>query len=179
MSIGTLTLLAAALGTDAFSLSLGLGLAGIRRHQAVLLTIVIVALHVTLPVAGFLLGGLFGRIAGQWAGYVGAGILFFLGVKMIRDSFRDEPAVQLSVLAGFIGIFVLGLGVSMDALSVGFTLGVTGAQLFLVAAVIGVAAGLMTVGAFTLAKRVRGWVGRRAHLVGGLALIGVGIHLLL
>ncbi len=178
MSIGTLALLAAALGTDAFSLSLGLGLAGVRRKQAIALIVVVFVLHVVLPIAGFWLGGLFGRIAGRWAAYVGAGILFYLGLKMIRDSFGQEPAVQASALAGLVGVFALGLSVSMDALSVGFTLGVAGAQLFLVAAVIGIVAGLMTTGAFILAKWVQGWVGRRAQLVGGSVLIAVGVRLL-
>ncbi|MDP3044303.1 MAG: manganese efflux pump, partial [Bacillota bacterium] len=82
MSVGTLALLAAALGTDAFSLSLGLGLAGVRRKQAVILVVVVFLFHVLLPILGFWLGEIFGRVAGQWAAYVGAGVLFYLGVKM-------------------------------------------------------------------------------------------------
>ncbi|MBU4534181.1 MAG: manganese efflux pump [Eubacteriales bacterium] len=179
MSVGTLALLAAALGTDAFSLSLGLGLAGVRRKQAVILVVVVFLFHVLLPILGFWLGEIFGRVAGQWAAYVGAGVLFYLGVKMIIGSFKQEATVNPSALAGLFGIVLLGLSVSMDALSVGFTLGVAGGQLFLVAGVIGVVAGLMTAAAFILAKWVQGWVGQRAQLVGGIVLVGVSLRLLL
>ncbi|RJX19638.1 MAG: manganese efflux pump [Desulforudis sp.] len=178
MSVGTLALLAAALGADAFSLSLGLGLAGVPRKQAVLLVVVVFVFHVLLPIFGFWLGELFGRVAGQWAAYVGAGVLFYLGVKMIIDSFKQEAVVSPSALTGLFGIVLLGLSVSLDALSVGFTLGVAGGQLFLVAGVIGIVAGLMTASAFILAKWVQGWVGQRAQLVGGVVLVGVGIRLL-
>jgi len=180
VSTGTVLLLAGALGTDAFSLSLGLGLGGMRRRLAATLVGLIVVFHVILPIVGWWAGELLGRVAGQWAGYVGAAVLFYLGVRMIWESFRDGPVGANGSRAGsFAGLAVLAGSVSMDALSVGFTLGTAGAALLLTAGAIGLVAGLMSAAAFLLAHFVQGWVGRRALLPGGVILISVGIHLLL
>lgn len=180
MSAGTVLLLAGALGTDAFSLCLGLGLNGFRRRLAWTLVGLIVALHVILPIAGWYAGEFTGRLVGRWAAYLGAAILFYLGVKMVRESLAPAPAQmsRKSMRPGFLGLTVLAGSVSMDALSVGFTLGTAGAALLVTAGVIGLVAGLMSAGAFILARRVSNWVGRRAQLLGGLVLIGVGVHLL-
>jgi len=180
VSAGTVLLLAGALGTDAFSLSLGLGLGGFGRRLAVILVGLIVAFHVVLPVAGWWAGELMGRVAGAYAAYLGAAVLFYLGARMIWESFRDDPAARNGSKAGsFAGLVVLAGSVSMDALSVGFTLGTAGAALLLTAGVIGLVAGLMSAAAFVLAHYVQGWVGRRALLLGGAILIGVGIRLVL
>jgi len=179
LTAGTVLLLAGALGTDAFSLCLGLGLNGFRRRMAWMLVGLIVALHVVLPVAGWYAGEFTGRLVGRWAAYLGAAILFYLGVKMVRESLAEgRTATGKLERAGFLGLTVLAGSVSMDALSVGFTLGTAGAALLLTAGVIGLVAGLMSAAAFVLAHRVEDWVGRRAELLGGLVLIGVGLRLL-
>lgn len=178
MNVGVVLLLAGALGADAFSLCLGLGLAGLRRRWVVILVGLIVVFHIVLPVAGWWAGDLLGREVGRYAGYLGAAVLFYLGVKMIRESFRDAPVRKGSKINGFPALVVLAGSVSMDALSVGFTLGTAGAALLLTAGLIGLVAGMMSAGAFMLARRVQGWVGSRAELLGGLVLIGVGIGLL-
>lgn len=178
MTAATVLLLAGALGTDAFSLSLGLGLAGIRWRRAALLVVLIVVLHIALPVAGWWAGDMLGRVAGRYAAYLGAAILFFLGFRMIRDSLRNESSLNGQAATGLLGLLVLAGSVSMDALSVGFTLGTAGAALLLTALVIGVVAGLMSASAFLMARWVQGWVGRRAELLGGVVLIGVGLRLL-
>lgn len=178
MSAGAVLLLAGALGTDAFSLSLGLGLGGFRRRWALMLIGLIVVFHVLLPVTGWWAGELLGRLAGDWAGYLGAAVLFYLGIRMIRESFRAGPPENGSRVHGFLGLTVLAGSVSMDALSVGFSLGTAGADLWLTAGIIGLVAGLTSGAAFVLARYVQGWVGDRAMLVGGLILIGVGIRLL-
>ncbi|MBE0466418.1 MAG: manganese efflux pump [Candidatus Desulforudis sp.] len=179
MSLGTILLLAGALGTDAFSLSLGLGLGGFRRRWAVILVGLIVVFHVILPISGWWVGELLGRLAGRYAAYLGAAVLFYLGARMVWESYQDDPFRDGTVVNGFLGLVVLAGGVSMDALSVGFTLGTAGAALLVTALVIGAVAGLMSAGAFLLARRVQGWVGTRAQLLGGLILIGVGVRLLL
>jgi len=178
LTAGTVLLLAGALGTDAFSLCLGLGLNGFRRRRAWMLVGLIVVLHVMLPVAGWWAGELTGRLVGRWAAYLGAAILFYLGVKMVRESLAEDQIARKPMNAGFLGLTVLAGSVSMDALSVGFTLGTAGAALLLAAGVIGLVAGLMSATAFILARRVEDWVGRRAELLGGLVLIGVGVRLL-
>ncbi|MEW5762623.1 MAG: manganese efflux pump MntP family protein [Bacillota bacterium] len=175
-----LLLLAAALGTDAFSLCLGLGLAGMSRRRAEALIFIVFIFHILMPLAGWLAGGLVGRLAGRAAAFVGALVLVYLGARMIYGAAqrREEAVPPVIVLAGLGTILMLGLSVSLDALGVGFTLGVTGGALLETALVIGLVAGLMTAAGFALGRRVGNWAGRWAHLAGGAILVGVGVRLL-
>ena len=56
MSLLTLIALAAALGTDAFSLCVGVGLAGVNRRQIILISVVVLLFHIFMPLASGLLG---------------------------------------------------------------------------------------------------------------------------
>lgn len=174
-----LLLLAVALGTDAFSLCLGLGLNGISRRLAGAIVLVVFAYHVAMPVAGWLAGGLAGRLVGQAAALCGAAILVYLGARMVYGAVRrrDEAIPPVADVIGPGTILVLGFSVSVDALGVGFTLGATGAALLQAALVIGIVAGLMTATGFVLGRRLGVCGGRWAHLAGGVILVGVGLHL--
>ncbi|MCL6558000.1 MAG: manganese efflux pump MntP family protein, partial [Firmicutes bacterium] len=88
------------------------------------------------------------------------------------------PGGPSVMLPGAVGLLSLGASVSMDALTVGFTLGIYHFEPLLTAAVVGFVAGLMTALGLGLGRLIRAWVGRRAQLVGGLILFGVGINLL-
>ncbi|MGC7846550.1 manganese efflux pump MntP family protein [Desulforudis sp. 1088] len=176
MSPLTLFLLAVALGTDAFSLSLGLALTGIGRKQALALVLVVLVFHIAFPVFGWWGGELLGTIAGRTAAYIGAAILIYLGLRMTIGTLRrhrEEP-VRIN---GVWSIIVLAASVSMDALSVGFTLGAIGAQLALAAGVIGMVAGTMTAAGLFLGRSIYRHVGSRAQFAGGLILLGVGVKL--
>ncbi|MBO8129407.1 MAG: manganese efflux pump [Peptococcaceae bacterium] len=180
MTLVTLLLLAVALGTDAFSLCLALGLAGITRRQGLLLVLVILVMHIVMPVIGWWAGEWLGSIAGRWAALIGAVVLVYLGLKMTVYSLREgQETVDISSVASYGGILLVGVSVSMDALSVGFSLGATGAALFMTALVFGIVAGTMTALALVIGRQVGIWVGQRAQLVGGLILVGIGLRLVM
>jgi putative Mn2+ efflux pump MntP len=145
MSLITLIALAIALGTDAFSLCVGIGLAGVNRRQIVILSVTVLVFHVAMPVLGWFAGELAGGLLGRAAAVAGAMLLIYLGIKMIRETWprnREQDPVRVNLNTS--GVLLLGASVSMDALSVGFTLGTQKADLLLTAGVIGVVAGLMT-----------------------------------
>ena len=75
------------------------------------------------------------------------------------------------------GLLVLGASVSMDALSVGFTLGTRQVDLLLTALVIGVVAGVMTLAGLLLGRFVGRRTGEKAVLLGGVILVAIGIRL--
>ncbi|MDI6632373.1 MAG: manganese efflux pump MntP family protein [Bacillota bacterium] len=179
MSPLAVVLLAVALGTDAFSVCLGLGLGGISRRRGCLLVFVITVFHVLMPLAGWWLGEFAGTLLGRLAGIVGAALLFFLGTRMIYGALLTKaPRASSSFALGIWGVLCLGASVSMDALSVGFALGVYRINPLLIAGVVGLVAGLMTVLGLGLGRTAGAWIGRRAQLVGGLILFIVGIQLL-
>ncbi|MGQ9498093.1 MAG: manganese efflux pump MntP [Desulfotomaculales bacterium] len=179
METAGLLLLAVALGTDAFSLCLGLGLTGIAGRHARAMVLTVFIFHVIMPLTGWLVGGLVGRLVGGVAALIGAAILVYLGARMVYGALRerggaDPPPV---VITGLGTVLFLGLSVSVDALGVGFTLGVTGAALVQTALIIGAVAGFMTATGFTLGRRLGTWAGRWAHLAGGVILVGIGLRL--
>ncbi|OPZ74750.1 MAG: putative manganese efflux pump MntP [Firmicutes bacterium ADurb.Bin456] len=180
MSSLTLLALAAALGTDAFSLCVGVGLAGVNRRQIVLISVVVLLFHIFMPLAGWFVGEFAGHLIGRGAAVLGSALLIYLGVRMFWDSLKKGPGPGPSLPCfSFKSLILLAASVSMDALSVGFTLGTRQVNLFFAAGVIGLVAGLMTAGGLIFGRLLGVRVGERAQLLGGLILIGIGIKLLL
>ena len=69
--ITSLFVLALALGSDAFSVAVCVGLAGATQRQKVRLAAGFGAFQCIMPMTGLLVGTRFGEIAGDWAAYIG------------------------------------------------------------------------------------------------------------
>ncbi|AEF95462.1 UPF0059 membrane protein yebN [Desulfotomaculum nigrificans CO-1-SRB] len=177
MSLLTLLALAVALGSDAFSLCVGIGMAGVNRRQIAYISFTVLVFHIIMPLLGWYVGGYLGSRVGKAAAVAGALLLLYLGVRMVWEAVKpgtDEPQF---VITNALGLLLLAASVSMDALSVGFTLGTRRVSLTLAAGVIGLVAGAMTFTGLTLGKYVGGWIGERAQVVGGIILAAIGIKL--
>lgn len=179
MSIITVLLLAVALGADAFSVCLGLGMAGIRRKQMFVVSTTIFVFHVLMPLAGWYVGKLAGNLVGQAASAIGAMILIFLGIKMLWETYKGSAKDSKAASLNNWGLIVLAVSVSLDALSVGFTLGTHQFNLILTTITFGIVAGLLSFSGLCMGRILGSWVGERAHLIGGVILIGIGIKLLI
>jgi len=193
MNLGWIVAVAIALGADAFSLSLAIGLAGIKKSMILRLSLVVAIFHVVMPLGGMMLGQALGSILGRYASGLGALVLIWLGGRILYKVYR--PTVERfsfgearqalfksklstnSSLSGF-GIYVLAASVSLDALSVGFSLGTIRADLFITVMIIGVIAGLMTGLGLVLGRVMGTRLGDKAELLGGLALLLIGVKLL-
>ncbi|SFQ98184.1 manganese efflux pump MntP family protein [Desulfoscipio geothermicus] len=179
MSIATVLALAVALGTDAFSMCLGLGMAGVTRRQIVIVSLTVLVFHIFMPLLGWYAGEFVGTLAGRAASIAGALLLVYLGVKMIRSVWKGGEILDPKVvLVNTWGLLLLAASVSMDALSVGFTLGTRQVDLPLTAGVIGVVAGVMTAVGLVLGRFVGARVGERAVLGGGVLLVGIGVRMI-
>lgn len=177
MSLLTLLALAVALGSDAFSLCIGVGIAGVTRRQIAIVSLTILIFHIFMPLLGWYAGGYLGSKVGQGAGFAGAALLVCLGTKMIWDALKPGNCEPKFVITNTGGLLLLSASVSMDALSVGFTLGTQQVSMVLAAGVIGLVAGLMTFVGLTMGKFVGCWIGDKAELAGGFILAGIGIKL--
>lgn len=180
MTYVDLLLIALALGTDAFSLCLGLGMTGVSVFQTITISLVILVFHIGMPLLGWEIGEVTGKFLGQAAGIAGALLLFYLGVRMVWQSLqRDSSLVPKIILIKGWGVLLLGLSVSMDALAVGFTLGTKGTNLVLTVLTFGFIAGAMTLSGLLLGGWFGRWIGARAQLLGGFILMGIGVKLFL
>ncbi len=193
MNLAWVVAVATALGADAFSLALAIGLAGIRKSMMVRLSLVVAVFHVFMPLGGMILGQALGSILGHLANLIGALVLIGLGGRMLykvyrpttqsfplreaREALLHKNLSSNSSLKGY-GIYVLALSVSLDALSVGFSLGTIRADIFMTVMIIGVVAGLMTGMGLVLGRIMGTRLGDKAELLGGLALFLIGIKLL-
>lgn len=177
MSIVTVLLLAVALGTDAFSMCLGIGMSGVNRRQIALISFTVLIFHIFMPLIGWYVGELAGDLIGRAASIAGALLLIYLGIKMLRDALRKDPEEPRVAVVNTWGLLLLAASVSMDALSVGFTLGTQKVNLITTVLIFGLVAGLMTFIGLVLGKALGRWAGDRAQLVGGIILVGIGVKL--
>lgn len=178
MSFLTILLLAVALGADAFSMCLGVGMTGVRRLQVFLISFTVLLFHIMMPLAGWYIGSRVGSLVGNAAAIAGALVLIYLGARMLWDVYRRDQEEPRVAIVNTWGLLVLAASVSMDALSVGFTLGTYNVNLFLVTLTFGIVAGLMTFAGLMLGRLLGNLAGERAQLLGGVILLGIGIKLI-
>ncbi|MDK2821265.1 MAG: hypothetical protein PWP31_1230 [Clostridia bacterium] len=188
-----LILVALALGTDAFSLATGLALGGFRGRRVWLFIGTVALLHIIMPLIGLYLGMLLGLLLGRVAGIIGAIVLAVMGIMMVWEAFKssdeDEKGGLVGqivrimpggsgVISGMTAIILMAGSVSLDALSVGFSLGALSVNVPLTVVTLGVIAGSMTFLGFFIGRHLGGYLGNRAEIVGGLVLVAVGVKML-
>lgn len=193
MNLAWILALSVALGADAFSLALAIGLVGVGKRMTLRLSFVVAVFHVLMPLGGLLLGQTLGMVIGQFARAIGALVLLWLGGRMLFHVWRPSPEYislskarktinhsQLPVgisLQG-IGVYALAATVSLDALSVGFSLGTVDSRIGLTVLIMGTVAGIMMGSGLVLGRFVGTWLGERAEAVGGLVLVLIGLRML-
>ncbi|MDQ6420992.1 manganese efflux pump MntP family protein [Paenibacillus sp. LHD-117] len=170
----TLLCIAVALGFDAFSLGLGIGLKGIRLRDILKLGFVIGLFHVLMPVGGLVTGQLVSGLLGQVASTAAGILLILLGGHMIYSSLKGEE-VRSFDHRSFLGLLVLALSVSVDAFSVGVTLGMFSADLWLTIMLFGLLGGLMSMLGLFLGRKVSGNLGEYGEAFGGAILLVFGV----
>ncbi|MGO4373123.1 manganese efflux pump, partial [Paenibacillus sp. MCAF20] len=82
--------MAVALGFDAFSLGLGIGLRGIRIKDILKLSSVIALFHIIMPLGGIVMGQFVSGLLGSVATIAAGILLLLLGGHMIYSSLRGD-----------------------------------------------------------------------------------------
>ncbi len=172
--------LAVALGCDAFAVGLGVGTKCHLPLQVFRLSFHFGFFQFAMPLAGWALGRAVVEITRLWAPWLAFAVLIFLGGKMIRESLKGEdnsttcadPTKGMSLIA-------LSVATSIDALGVGFSLGIMNGNILWAAIVIGLVAGIMTLSAMKLGRRLSSRFGARIGALGGVILIIIAFKLLL
>ncbi len=171
--------IALALAVDAFSVGAAVGLRHRSPRQLFRLSWHFGLFQSLLPLVGVLGGMLLERWIRTVDHWVAFALLTFVGGRMVLAALRPEEgeAGAPDPTRGW-SLVTLSLAVSIDALAVGLTFGLTGVRYLLPVAVIGVVAALATLSAMLLAGRVGRLLGRRAGLVAGVVLVGIGVKIL-
>jgi len=173
----TLILMAFALGMDAFSVGLGMGMFRLTLRQILKIGIMIGIFHVWMPLVGMIAGRFLSEQFGAFASYLGGGLLIILGTQMIWSSFKPDEETLIAPVGK--GLLFFAFGVSLDSFSAGLTLGIYGAKTILVLICFGIAATMLTWSGLLLGKRVQSWLGHYSEALGGGILLAFGLKLIL
>ena len=174
----TITVMAVALGMDAFSLGIGIGLKGIRRLDVLRLSAIIAMFHVLMPLGGMVMGQYVGELLGGIATSAAGALLLLLGGHMVYSSLRGE-AVDSIDHRSVLGTLVFSFSVSIDSFSVGVSLGMFASHMFATVLMFGAAGGLMSVLGLMLGRHVSRSLGGYGEAFGGVILFGFGLLFLL
>ena len=179
MNIWEIGLVAVSLGCDAFAVGLGVGTRCCRPRQIFRLSFHFGIFQFLMPLLGWVLGRNVLGWAQQWGPWIAFGLLFFIGLKMAYEGTRprEKEDVCADPTKGF-SLVMLSFATSIDALGVGFSLGILGQSLFLTAVWIGITAGAMTWLAMKVGSSLSGRFAQRMEIVGGLILIAIAFKLL-
>jgi manganese efflux pump family protein len=173
----TLFFMAFALGLDAFSLGLGIGMKGIRLLDILKISIVIALFHIFMPLFGFFMGNYLGLLLGGIANTVGGLLLVLLGSHMVYSAIRGE-AVKSFDYRTIWGLLLFSFMVSIDAFSVGVSLGMFATDLLLAVLLFGIFGGGMSIVGLLLGRRIGYWVGSYGEAFGGAILFVFGLKFL-
>jgi manganese efflux pump family protein len=175
MPLAPLLALAVAVGANNFAAALGLGALGQARHWP---RIALVFGTMEFAVA---LGGIWlGRQAAMWldalAGWLGPALLIAVGLWVASAPWRGVGRArrEAAALTNWPGLLGLAAGLSIDNVVVGFSLGLGGADAWLAASIIGVAAMVFAIAGVRLGRASRGAWETPATVAAGAIMIAVG-----
>lgn len=169
-------MLAVAIGFDAFSLGIGIGMRGFRYRQMIALSSLIGLLHILFPIIGIFAGKMMSGVFGMLATYIAGGVLIYLGINMIIHAFGKEE--EKSVVRGltFFSMLAVAISVSLDSFSVGLSLGMITNHPWMSVGLFGVAGLLMSLAGLLLGKTVRHSIGEYGEALGGVVLTVFGVY---
>lgn len=175
--IGSFFFIAIALGMDAFSVSLVLGIQNIRLKIAMLLSLLIGICHMILPTIGILLGQALLNKIGHVTTILSGLLLFGIGIHMFLGAFTgsERKAFQLT---GY-GIIVLALSVSIDSFSVGLSFGMSGIHSFIMILLFGCVSSFLTLLGLLIGRKISGLLSLYSELLGGSILIVFGLTVMM
>lgn len=181
MNLFATAALALAMSTDAFAVAVGKG-ASLRRPQlreALRTGAIFGVIEGLTPLIGWLLGHVAVRYVQAWDHWIVFALLGVLGLRMVHAGLSDrvEPEDK-PARHGFWLLVVSGVATSLDALAIGVGLAFVDANIGITAGAIGLSTFLMVTVGVMLGRGLGAIAGRRAELIGGLVLIGIGCAIL-
>jgi putative Mn2+ efflux pump MntP len=168
------------LGLDSFAAATAIGAAqATTASQRLRISLILVIFEGGMPLIGLCLGSVLAHGIGVAAGYLAAIIVSGIGAWMLLSDEQDEEANASRITASRgLALLGLGIGISMDELAIGFSIGLTGLPVAIVIIAIAAQAFLAAqLGLATGAKIAERWR-ERAEQIAGAALILLGTYLI-
>lgn len=184
MNFPALLLLALAMSTDAFAAAIGKGAAMQKPRflQALRIGLLFGVIEAITPLIGWFAGSVATKWVSEWDHWIAFVLLLVLGARMIREGLSDddeeEDAGATPQKQSVVMLALTAVATSIDAMAVGVGLAFIDVNILEAALLIGLATTTMvTIG--VMVGRVLGHlIGKRAEIIGGVVLIGVGAAIL-
>jgi manganese efflux pump family protein len=175
-----LLLVALSLGLSNFAASVSIGVSGIDSRARLRVGVTFGIFETGMPILGLLLGRGLANALGQAAHWIGAALLIATGIYAVVQAIRGDRGQDGKAPAIPAGprtrrLLITGVALSIDNLAVGFALGALHVNLAVAAVVIGAVSVTMSLLGLELGSRLGTRTGDRGELIGGLALVGVGV----
>ena len=181
MTFSELFAIAVALAMDAFAVAVcaGCGLRRVTLGHYARLALTFGFFQFLMPVLGWGLGHSVRVYIETWDHWVAFALLAWIGVSMFRSGLSNEACPTGDPSRGM-QLLVLAVATSIDALAVGLSFALIGMDVWTPSLLIGVVCAVITALGVWLGRRLAhaDIFGRRAELVGGLVLIGIGAKIL-
>ena len=177
-----LTALALAMDAVAVSIASGLSVHTLRFRDALKMAAVFGAFQALMPLLGYLLASWFTASSAGWLRDYDHWVAFMLlggiGVKMILEA---RTAADEKVPSPFRTnkLIVLGIATSLDAFAVGITFSLMDAGPAATVIIIGEITFLLCLPAVWFGARLGKLYAKRAEILGGVVLIGIGSKILI
>lgn len=182
MKLGSIILLALAMSADAFAAAVGKGTAlhQPRLREALRTGIIFGAIEATTPLLGWGLGRFAASYVKAFDHWIAFVLLGGLGLRMILAGFNQEDAVAQTKpnRHSFWLLAITGLATSIDAMAVGVGLAFLDVEILPIVAAIGLTTFVMVTLGVMVGRLVGAAAGRRAEILGGVLLIGIGTAIL-
>lgn len=169
------------MSTDAFAAALGKGasLHKPRFREALRTGLIFGVIEGLTPVVGWALGLAAAQYISAWDHWIAFGILSVLGMRMVLAGFAPAgPEADRPTSHSFWVLAITGFATSIDAMVIGVGLAFLDADIIITAAAIGMTTLIMVTAGVMLGRILGAIAGRRAEIMGGVLLIGIGVAIL-
>ncbi len=182
MNFAALVLLALAMSTDAFAAAIGKGAAMNKPHffRALRIGLLFGVIEAITPVIGWLIGSVAAKWVSEWDHWIAFVLLLVLGSRMIWVGLQDEEEEEEAQPQGqtVLMLALTAVATSIDALAVGVGLAFVNVNIWEAALLIGLATTTMVTIGILIGRMLGSLIGKRAEIIGGVVLIGVGAAIL-
>ena len=173
--------IAFALGCDAFAVGMAIGTRNPCRRACFRLWFHFGLFQFLMPIIGWTVGNSVYEYIKNIDHWIAFGLMFVIAAKMFKESLEtekeDEEIAAGDPTRGW-SLVGLSLATSIDALGVGFGMGIARMTLIKPAIIIGITAALMTYTGISLGRRLSATFGKRIETFGAIVLFIIAFKLL-
>jgi putative Mn2+ efflux pump MntP len=173
-------LIALGLAADCFAVSLSARIANINHSpsQVARVSFSFGFFQALMLVLGWLAGKTIVDFIANFDHWVAFALLAFVGSKMLWESFHEKEDEKPADISRGLLLLTLSIATSLDSLAVGLAFAFEDINLWLAAPTIGITSFVVSAVGFLIGTKVGQIFGKRAEMIGGLILIGIGIRIL-